>query len=139
MGDIEQGWVAVKDICSETGAKRSAASALVRKLGLQTRKDGAVVMVQSGDAEILRREMLLPVEMCAQTHTAQVISPCKNTNWVYCKILERKDGFRHPVLIPRRFANKLTKGKKFNAELIRDKNGETYRHEWFAKVRHFKG
>ena len=58
--------------------------------------------------------------------TMKVLKQAQNPQWVFCSAPERDMG-KVPVIIPRRFTNKLV-GKLIEVEAISDELGTTYRY-----------
>lgn len=56
----------------------------------------------------------------------KVLKQAQNPQWVFCSIPEQDMG-KVPVIIPRRFTNKLV-GKLIEVEAISDELGTTYRY-----------
>lgn len=124
------------DFCDSVGAERAEIDKIRKKLGIKCRLESGDWVISLDEAEVLRKKLALAPEFHAETLMAKAVRRAPNPNWLYCSI-EGED-LVQPVLIPRRFHGRLD-GKRFPVERIVDKNGVTYRHEWFARLSSYNG
>jgi hypothetical protein len=123
--------ISIADLAEISGISRERIEEVKSALGIKCVRDGSRWLLTPSDACLLSRELDLPDNLQIHTEYAVGIAPAKNPNWYYCKI----DGINEktPVQIPRRFWGKMH-GKRFRVEKVTDKNGTTWRHEWFRKA-----
>lgn len=124
--------IKLKTFCTRNELVRKEVDQLVKRLGVKTYKVGGVLHISEEDANIILNELALPEELTPQCVEGVVLEVCRNPSWVMCKW----DGIehKHPCLLPRRFKGRFPKGKRIKAERIEDKNGVTYRHEYFGRL-----
>lgn len=125
--------IKLTDLCKRASCDRKKLDDLIDKLGISRHKVPLNSWaVKDKDAQILLRELGLPAELQGETFWAKHLHDGRNKRWVFAKIQGVPN--KHPVLVPPRFAGKLT-GKRFKVERIEDKDGVTWRHEWFRKIK----
>jgi hypothetical protein len=125
----------IVDIVKMSGKDRKKVDAIVDKLGIEKfLLPPNAWAVTNEDAQVLLKELGLPIELQGETFWARHLHDAGNRRYVYAKV----EGFenKHPILIPPRFHGKL-KGKRFPVERIEDKNGVTWRHAWFRKLKSY--
>lgn len=129
---MAQGDIKIKDWCEANDLDRKEVEATIKRLAIKRHKQGVAYYLTEKDTLRLARELSMPDELKVEIVDAFWVHDAKNPSWLFARI----DGFegKHPVLVPRRFQNKLKK-KRFKVEVVRDKEGVTFRHEWFTRVR----
>lgn len=124
--------VKLKTFCTRNELERKEVNDAIKRLGIKTFKVKNALHIGEGDASVLLNELCLPEELVPTAVEGTVLEVCRNPMWVMCKW----DGVehKHPCLLPRRFQGRFPKGKRIKAERIEDKNGVTYRHEYFGRI-----
>ena len=122
------------DLAKSLGVSRADVDAMRKKLGIKCVRVDQKWVVPAEKAEIIANELSLPTELRGETLSARAIRAAPNPSWAYCAV-EGIDEMT-PVLIPRRYASTIV-GKTFRCEKIQDKDGVTYRHEYFRSLNSF--
>lgn len=125
--------IALPEFCRHHGHSRPVVNEKIKQLGIKVVKKGRTNHITLENATRLLSELELPEELVPEIVRGTVLSVCRNPMWVLATFDDREG--KHPVLIPRRLMGRFTKGKWIQAERIRDKDGETYRHESLARIR----
>ena len=107
--------VEFKDLIKRSNEKLSPS--MVTGAGKNTwiSKDGQEILLEAIEAP----------EATAEHINAKVIKVAPNNKYVYAYVMEDKS--KIPVLVPRKFAQKLV-GKNITVEVIKDINGVSYRY-----------
>jgi len=122
----------VKTLCTRYELNRKEVDDAIRLNNIKQFKERGAWCVTDEDAQTIVDALSMPEPLKPKLLTGRVLASCRNSNWVYVKF-DDMDG-KHPVLIPRQFKDRLV-GKQIRAEVIEDRTGTTYRHEYFARVR----
>lgn len=137
---MEEAVIKIKDIADEYAESnglnaikaRQAVNDMIKKLGIKTQKIGPALYIPAERERQLRVELSLPDELQIKFAWAYLLHDAANKNFVFAKV----EGYpnKHAVQWPRR-KGKPVKGKRFKVEVIEDKEGVSFRHEWFHQTR----
>lgn len=127
--------ISIVDLCKESGKPRPEVVATMKRLGIKPFKMKGKLHIENTECNLVLKELDLPEQFKPKRTKATFLYAARSPKWIYATV----DGYpgKHEILIPQQLKPKI-RGKRFWVDVIEDKKGITFRHEWFGKFNSLK-